>query len=67
VRFPFIKLSKRESGDREPIIDLQALLNGISDRAAYDLKLDYSTEPVPPLLETDAVWADALLKEKGLR
>ncbi len=39
----------------------------IEDCAAYDLKLDYSTEPVPSLLETDAVWADALLKEKGLR
>jgi hypothetical protein len=56
-----------QSRDSEPIIDLQALLDGIYDRAAYDLKLDYSTEPVPPLLETDAVWVDALLKEKGLR
>lgn len=55
------------SGDSEPIIDLQALLNGIYDRAAYDLKLDYSTEPVPPLLETEAAWADGLLKDKGLR
>lgn len=55
------------SQDSEPIIDLQTLLNGIYDRAAYDLKLDYSTEPVPPLLEIDAAWVDALLKEKGLR
>lgn len=46
--------------DREPVIDLQTLLNGIYDRAAYDLKLDYSIEPVPPLLEIDAAWVDAL-------
>jgi hypothetical protein len=48
-------------------MDLQALLNGIYDRAAYDLKLDYSSEPVPPLPEADAVWVDSVLKDKGLR
>jgi hypothetical protein len=60
-------VSEGESSDSEPIIDLQVLLNGIYDRAAYDLKLDYTTEPVPPLLETEAAWADGLLKEQGLR
>ncbi len=60
-------VSEGESSDSEPIIDLQALLNGIYDRAAYDLKVDYTTEPVPPLLETEAAWADGLLKEQGLR
>jgi hypothetical protein len=54
-------------GDEEPVMDLQALLNGIYDRAAYDLKLDYSSEPVPPLPEADAVWVDSVLKDKGLR
>ncbi|MEG4318545.1 MULTISPECIES: DUF4058 family protein [unclassified Microcoleus] len=54
-------------GDAEPIVDLQALLNDLYDRAAYDFRIDYTTEPVPPLAEPDAVWADAWLRERGLR
>ena len=55
------------TGDPEPIIDLQGLLGDIYDRAAYDLKLDYTADPVPPLSATDKAWANALLTEKGLR
>jgi len=55
------------SGDVEPIVDLQGLLNGVYDRAAYDFRIDYTTEPVPALSEPDAVWADAWLRETGLR
>ncbi len=51
----------------EPIVDLQALLNTVYDRAGYDFTLDYTAELVPPLSETDAVWADALLEERGLK
>ncbi len=54
-------------GDTEPVIDLQALLNEIYEIAGYDLVMDYSRESVPPLSESDAVWADSLLREKGLR
>jgi len=54
-------------GDAEPIVDLQGLLNAVYDRAAYDFRIDYTATPVPPLSETDAVWADALLEERGLR
>lgn len=53
-------------GDAEPIVDLQALLNAVYDRAAYDFTLDYTAELVPAPSETDAVWADALLEERGL-
>jgi len=53
--------------DSEPVIDLQALLSEIYEIASYDLVMDYSRESVPPLPELDAVWADALLREKGLR
>jgi hypothetical protein len=53
------------ASDIEPMIDLQALLSNIYDRAAYDLKLDYTAAPVPPLSTTDAAWANALLKENG--
>jgi Protein of unknown function (DUF4058) len=55
------------TGDAEPIVDLQALLNQVYDRAAYDFRINYTAEPVPPLSETDAVWADALLRDKELR
>ncbi|RUR85117.1 DUF4058 family protein [Chlorogloeopsis fritschii PCC 9212] len=55
------------SGDNEPVIDLQALLNEVYDVSGYDLVVDYSQEAVPALSEQDAVWADALLREKGLR
>jgi len=55
------------SGDVEPIVDLQALLNGLYDRAGYDFTLDYTPETVPPLTEPDAVWADAWLRERELR
>ena len=55
-----------QGGDPEPVIDLQALLSDIYDRAAYDLKLDYTVSPVPPLSSTDTAWANALLKEKGV-
>lgn len=55
------------AGDVEPIVDLQALLNTVYDRAAYDITLDYTAQLVPALSETDAVWADALLEGRGLR
>ncbi|MEG3877857.1 DUF4058 family protein [Microcoleus sp. herbarium7] len=51
------------AGDVEPIVDLQALLNTVYDRAAYDITLDYTAQLVPALSETDAVWTDSLLRE----
>ncbi|GET38600.1 DUF4058 family protein [Microseira wollei] len=53
--------------DTEPAIDLQTLINGVYDRAAYDLVIDYTREVAPPLEEENAAWVDALLREKGLR
>lgn len=56
-----------QSGDAEPVVDLQALLNSMYDVAGYDMRIDYRREAVPPLSESDAIWADALLREQGLR
>lgn len=39
----------------------------VYDRAAYDITLDYQAQLVPGLSEADAVWADALLEERGLK
>ena len=55
------------SGDVEPVVDLQTLLSGVYDRNCYDLDLDYNRQTVPPLSETDAAWADTLLRQQGLR
>ncbi|BAZ32641.1 hypothetical protein NIES4074_51470 [Cylindrospermum sp. NIES-4074] len=55
------------SGDSEPVINLQVLLNQVYNIYDYDLVVDYSQEAVPALSAADAVWADALLREKGLR
>lgn len=35
------------SGDTEPLVDLQSVINGLYERAGYDLRIDY-TQPVPP-------------------
>lgn len=56
-----------QTEDTEPVIDLQALLSQIYEIASYDLVMDYSRESIQPLSESDAIWADALLKEKGLQ
>lgn len=63
---PVFPLPLRE-GDTEPLVDLQALLHGVYDRAGLDMAIDYTSEPVPPLSEADAIWANELLKQQGLR
>ena len=63
---PKFPLPLRE-GDKEPTVNLNELINGIYDRASYDLVIDYSQEPVPKLSKENKVWADEVLKEKGLR
>ncbi|AFY82714.1 DUF4058 family protein [Oscillatoria acuminata] len=54
------------SGDTEPIIDLNLLLNQLYDRAGYDFVIDYSTEPIPAFSESEAAWADIWLTEQGI-
>ncbi|MEO0458988.1 MAG: DUF4058 family protein [Cyanobacteria bacterium P01_A01_bin.114] len=39
----------------------------IYDRNAYDLKLDYRSEPIPALTDTESQWVDTLLKKQHLR
>ena len=60
----FTILSLAFAGDGEPILDLQMLLNGVDDRAAYDLRIDYTAAPRSALWETDAVWADVFLRQR---
>jgi hypothetical protein len=53
--------------DAEPLIELQLILQGVYDRAGFDLAIDYAQEPVPPLTEADAAWAAELLQQQELR
>lgn len=56
-----------QPGDSEPEVDLNRLLHALYDRAGYDLRIPYADEPEPPLVGDDLGWADALLREAGLR
>ncbi|MFB2918919.1 MULTISPECIES: DUF4058 family protein [Aerosakkonema] len=56
-----------QSGDVQVQVELQTLLNGVYDRAGFDLAVDYTQPSIPPLKGEDAIWADGLLREKGLR
>ena len=50
------------SGDAEPWVDLQAILNGVYDRAGYEARVDYRQPPPPPALgEANQQWLDELL------
>ncbi len=53
--------------DTEPMVDLQTLLTNIYDVGSYDLKIDYTQQPVPKLLEDDAAWADTWLQQQELK
>jgi hypothetical protein len=48
-------------------LDLQSALTRAYDEGAFDRMIDYSANPTPPLAESDAAWADALLRSAGLR
>jgi hypothetical protein len=63
---PQIEIPLR-SGDSPATLNLQEVLATAYDRAAYDLDIDYRSDPVPALSPDLAEWADRLLKEKGLR
>ena len=56
-----------EEGVPDVALDLQAVLNYCYDESSYERGLDYRSKPIPPLSPEDAAWADALLREKGLR
>jgi Protein of unknown function (DUF4058) len=53
--------------DEEPMINLQALLDQVYDRAGYEIVIDYAQAPTPALSEADIEWMDQWLKEKGIR
>jgi len=50
----------------EPVLDLKPLLDELYDEASYDLRIDYTKLPVPPLSDEDARWATEVLSQAGI-
>jgi len=48
-------------GDDEPEVALNRILHALYQRARFDLRLDYTPAPIPPLAEADAAWARELI------
>ena len=65
-RLPVIQIPLQES-DPSYGLDLQRILDTVYDRSSYDLSIDYTADPRPPLPEQYAEWSRRLLCEKGLR
>jgi len=65
-RLPVISIPLKE-GDADVELDLQAVLITAYERAAYDLEIDYRSEPKPPIEPEYAQWVQELLVSKGLR
>lgn len=51
-------------GDIEPSIELTPILHSIYERARYDMVIDYTTPPEPPLSKDDAAWAAEWLQQR---
>jgi hypothetical protein len=64
-RLPAFAIPLRPN-DREPVLDLQLLINRIYVEGRHD-SIDYTKDPEPPLDPDDAKWADALLRRKKRR
>jgi hypothetical protein len=52
-------------GDPDLELDLQAVFTRFYDENAYARRIDYRSEPVPPLPATDREWARALVEERN--
>jgi hypothetical protein len=52
--------------DAEPEVTLNRIIHDLYRRARFDLRLDYTQPPVPPLSDADGVWAQELLQASGL-
>jgi hypothetical protein len=53
--------------DLDVVLDLQTVFDRCYEESAYALDVEYRGEPPVPLTRADAEWAEALLRERGLR
>jgi hypothetical protein len=52
--------------DDEPEVALNRILHVVYRRARFDLRLDYTQPPIPPLAAAAAAWAQELITARGL-
>jgi Protein of unknown function (DUF4058) len=56
-----------KSGEPDVVLDLQAALAKVYDAGVYQMRIDYNRDPILPLSEADASWADEWLIAQGAR
>ncbi len=68
VLYPFMSTSPIPTfpipllpGDAEPKLDLNSVLHALVDRGGFDLVIDYSQPPDPPLRPADEAWAASIV------
>lgn len=49
-------------GDDQFEVDLGTILHALYERAHYELRIDYTQPPVPPLGEADTAWARQIIE-----
>jgi hypothetical protein len=68
VRDPLVPVSIPLHPGKEPVVlDLPGVLARCYEVGSYAAQIDYTQPPDPPLEPEDEAWADAFLREKGLR
>lgn len=65
-RLPRVAIPLR-SPDADVVLDLPSIFALCYDNADLEREIDYNASPEVPLSHADAVWADDLLRGKGLR
>ena len=53
-------------GDKDVPLDLGHALQTIYNEARYDLSIDYSQPPIPPLAQEHIAWAQGFLKVRRI-
>lgn len=54
-----------QPGDEEPVVPLNQIVHDLYSRARFDLRINYTQPPIPPLSEEDAAWARELLSAQS--
>ena len=63
-KLPVLPIPLREP-DRDVSLDLNKAVSVVYDRAAYELQIDYSQTPPPPLLsEKESQWVREIIQKK---
>lgn len=56
-----------KTGEEEPLLNLQGILDNVYQRGRYHLAIDYTQPAQPPLVGDEIIWSEALLHEQELR